>query len=154
MSYLPQPGTAKIKMFSHDFEGFPLKKQNVEVKKGIGLCCPDFYSFWCCYISYYLVATRMKAAKTLWVQNYQTQEEIKHCLAITFSQFLSSKRKIPGWVDSVSTVVVLCEWNPQFVRYTTLNFAFNSIWFLLNISFVLFDTSLYVIKSHSHPQPH
>ena len=25
----------------------------------------------------------MKAAKTLWVQNYQTQEEIKHCLAIT-----------------------------------------------------------------------
>ena len=37
VSYLPQPGTAKIKMFSHDFEGFPLKKQNVEVKKGIGL---------------------------------------------------------------------------------------------------------------------
>ena len=45
VSYLPQPGTAKIKMISHDFEGFPLKKQNVEVKKGIGLCCPDFYSF-------------------------------------------------------------------------------------------------------------
>ena len=45
VSYLPQPGTAKIKMFSHDFEGFHLKKQNVEVKKGIGLCCPDFYSF-------------------------------------------------------------------------------------------------------------
>ena len=37
VSYLPQPGTAKIKMFSHDFEAFPLKKQNVEVKKGIGL---------------------------------------------------------------------------------------------------------------------
>ena len=36
---------AKIKMFSHDFEGFHLKKQNVEVSKGIGLCCPDFYSF-------------------------------------------------------------------------------------------------------------
>ena len=45
VSYLPQPGTAKIKMFSHDFEGLHLKKQNVEVKKGIGLCCPDFYSF-------------------------------------------------------------------------------------------------------------
>ena len=45
VSYLPQPGTAKIKMFSHDFGGFHLKKQNVEVKKGIGLCCPDFYSF-------------------------------------------------------------------------------------------------------------
>ena len=45
VSYLPQPGTAKIKMFSHDFEGFHLKKQNVEVKKGIGLCCPDFYLF-------------------------------------------------------------------------------------------------------------
>ena len=42
VSYLPQPGTAKIKMFSHDFEKFPLKKQNVEVKKGIGLCCQDF----------------------------------------------------------------------------------------------------------------
>ena len=42
VSYLPQPGTAKIKMFSHDFEGFHFKKQNVEVKKGIGLCCPDF----------------------------------------------------------------------------------------------------------------
>ena len=25
----------------------------------------------------------MKATKTLWVQNYQTREEIKHCLAIT-----------------------------------------------------------------------
>ena len=83
----------------------------------------------------------MKATKTLWVQNYQTQEEIKHCLAITLSQFLSSKRKIPGSVDSVSTVVVLCEWNPQYVRYTTVNFAFNSISFLLNISFVLFDMS-------------
>ena len=45
VSYLPQPGKVKIKMFPHDFEGFPLKKQNVEVKKGIGLCCPDFYSF-------------------------------------------------------------------------------------------------------------
>ena len=42
VSYLPQPGTAKIEMFSHDFEGFPLEKQHVEVKKGIGLCCPDF----------------------------------------------------------------------------------------------------------------
>ena len=38
VSYLPQPGKEKIKMFSHDFEGFHLKKQNVEVKKGIGLC--------------------------------------------------------------------------------------------------------------------
>ena len=45
VSYLPQPGLAKIKMFSHDFEGFSLKKQNVEVKKDSGLCCPDFYSF-------------------------------------------------------------------------------------------------------------
>ena len=45
VSYLAQPGTAKIKMFFHDFEGFPLKEQNVEVKKGIGLCCPGFYSF-------------------------------------------------------------------------------------------------------------
>ena len=45
VSYLPQPGLAKIKMFSHDFEGFSLKKQNVEVKKGSGLCYPDFYSF-------------------------------------------------------------------------------------------------------------
>ena len=45
VSYLPQPGKVKIKMFPHDFEGFPLKKQNVEVKKGISLCCPDFYSF-------------------------------------------------------------------------------------------------------------
>ena len=45
VSYLPQPGTAKIKMFSHGFEGFPLKKQNVEVKKGIGLCCPAFTNF-------------------------------------------------------------------------------------------------------------
>ena len=45
VSYLLQPGIAKVKMFSHDFEGFPLKKKNVEVKKGIGLCCPDFYSF-------------------------------------------------------------------------------------------------------------
>ena len=45
VSYLPQPGKVKIKMFPHDFEGFPLKKQNVEVKKGIGLCCPDFCSF-------------------------------------------------------------------------------------------------------------
>ena len=42
VSYLPQPGTAKIKMFCHDFEGFHLKKQNVEVKKGIGLCCVGF----------------------------------------------------------------------------------------------------------------
>ena len=25
----------------------------------------------------------MKTTKTLWVQNYQTQEEVKHCLAIT-----------------------------------------------------------------------
>ena len=31
------------------FEGFLLTKQNVEVKKGIGLCGPDFYSFWWCY---------------------------------------------------------------------------------------------------------
>ena len=63
VSYLPQPGTAKIKMFSHDFEGFHLKKQNVEVKKGIGLCCPDSYSFcWCC-ISFYLVATRHESYK-------------------------------------------------------------------------------------------
>ena len=45
VSYLPQPGIAKVKMFSHDFEGFTLKKENVEVKKGIGLCSPDFYSF-------------------------------------------------------------------------------------------------------------
>ena len=45
VSYLPQPGIAKIKMFSHDFEVFHLKKQNVEVNKGIGLCCPDLYSF-------------------------------------------------------------------------------------------------------------
>ena len=42
MSYLPQPGTAKVKRFSHDFEGF-FPKQNVEVKKGIGLRCPDFF---------------------------------------------------------------------------------------------------------------
>ena len=64
VSYLPQPGTAKIKMFSHvDFEGFHLKKQNVEVKEGIGSCCPDFYSFWWCYISYDLVATRHESYK-------------------------------------------------------------------------------------------
>ena len=44
---------------------------------------------------------------------------------------------MPGSVDSVSTVVVSCEYNPQYVRYTTVNF--NSISFLLNISFVLFD---------------
>ena len=31
--------------FPHHFGGFPLKKRNAQVKKGIGLCCPDFYSF-------------------------------------------------------------------------------------------------------------
>ena len=139
-------GQRKSRCLPHDFEGCPLKKQNIEVKKGISLCCPDFYSFWWCYISYYFVPTRMKAAKTLWVQNYQTQEEIKHSLAVTLSQFLSSQRKIPGSLDSVSTVVVFCEWNPQYVRYTTLNFSFiNLISFLLNISFVLFDTSYWNI---------
>ena len=35
--------------FPHHFEGFPLKKRNAQVKKGIGLCCSDFYSFWWCY---------------------------------------------------------------------------------------------------------
>ena len=154
MSYLPQPGTAKIKMFSSRFWRISFKK----AKHGSG----ERYRFMLSGFLFILMVLykllfschKNESCKTLWVQNYQTQEEIKHCLAITLSQFLSSKRKIPGSVDSVSTVVVLCEWNPQFVRYTTLNFAFNSIWFLLNISFVLFDTSLYVIKSHSHPQPH
>ena len=61
------------------------------------------------------------------------------CFHVTY--FLSSKRKIPVSVDPVSTVVVLSEWNPQYLRYTTVNFAFNSISFLLNISFVLFDMS-------------
>ena len=42
VSYLPQPGTAKIKMFSHDFEGFHLKKQNVEVNKGIRFMLSGF----------------------------------------------------------------------------------------------------------------
>ena len=55
--------TPSNNLFSRDFEGFHLKKQNVEVKKGIGLCCPDFYSFWWCYISYYLVATRHESYK-------------------------------------------------------------------------------------------
>ena len=70
VSYLPQTGTAKIKMFSHGFEGFPLKKQNVVVKKGISLCqCPAFTNF-----------------DGAIVQNYQTLEEIKYCLAITLLQ--------------------------------------------------------------------
>ena len=64
------------------------------------------------------------------------------CLHVT--SFLSSKRKIPSSVDSVSTVV-LREWNPQYFRNTTVNFAFNSISFLLNISVVLFDMSTWNI---------
>ena len=60
---------------------------------------------------------------------------------LALAKSIYCKRKIPVSVDSVSTVVVLCEWNPQHVRYTTVNFAFNSILFLLNVSFVLFDMS-------------
>ena len=41
VSYLPQPRQRKSRCFPHDFGGFPLKKQNVEVKKGIGLCGPQ-----------------------------------------------------------------------------------------------------------------
>ena len=35
----------KARCFPHDFERFSLKKQNVEVKKGIGLCCRIFNHF-------------------------------------------------------------------------------------------------------------
>ena len=41
VSYLPHPGQRKSRCFPHYFGGFPLKKQNVEVKKGIGLCGPQ-----------------------------------------------------------------------------------------------------------------
>ena len=42
-------GQRKARCFPHHFGGFPLKKQNVQVKKGIGSCCPGFYTLFSCH---------------------------------------------------------------------------------------------------------
>ena len=153
-------GLRKSRCFPHDFEGFPLKKQNVEVKKGIRVYVVRIFIHFDGAISYYLVATRHESyqnplsaelsnsgrnlslfdnhsisqdatrfhGRSIYLRTFLSFKDFNllkslaasarsffnfmtacyfPCLHVT--QFLSSDRKILGSVDSVSTVVVLCE---------------------------------------------
>ena len=133
VSYLPQPGIAKIKMFFSWFWRIFFKEAKRRSEERYRFMLSGFlFILMVLYKFLFSCHKTWKLQKPLWVQNYQTQEEIKHSLAITlFRKMLQDFMATAKYCRPQITAKGICRrtWHAEtsnFLRETSENLFFHS----------------------------